>query len=186
VLGALMLGASGSALVPAAGGVLYGAALAGLAGWLLRHDVARRTVHAQGLPRYMAVCLLGGYGWLAVAGLAWASWSAGGPGRDAAWHALGLGFVFSMMMAHAPVILPAVARVKVRFGPWFYLPLAVLHASLLLRLAGPLADPRAFGLGAQLNAAAIVLFILTLAGGALAWRHRPALPGRARPESIPP
>jgi hypothetical protein len=183
MLGALALGAAASALVPAAGGVLYGAALAGLAGWLLRHDVARRTVHAQGLPRYMAVCLLAGYGWLGVAGLAWASWSAGGPGRDAALHALGLGFVFSMMMAHAPVILPAVARVKVRFGPWFYLPLAVLHGSLLLRLAGAFADPRAFGLGARFNAAAIALFILTLAGGALAFRHRPPRPGRPAPKA---
>jgi hypothetical protein len=29
--------------------------------------------------------------------------------RDAALHGLGLGFLFSMMLGHAPVILPAVA-----------------------------------------------------------------------------
>ena len=168
VLALLALGAGASAFAPAAGGVLFGASLASLAGWLLRNDIARRTVRADGLPRYMAVCLLGGYGWLAIAGVAWAGWSMGWPLRDAALHALGLGFVFSMMMGHAPVILPAVAGIKVRFGPWFYVPLAALHASLLLRLAGPLFVPGAQSTGSLLNAAAIGLFVLTLAGSAIA------------------
>ena len=35
------------------------------------------------------------------------------------------GFVFSMMLAHAPVILPALARVKLLFGWLFYVPLGV-------------------------------------------------------------
>lgn len=34
-------------------------------------------------------------------------------------HALGLGFVFSMVMRHAPVILPAVARLRLSFGVAF-------------------------------------------------------------------
>jgi hypothetical protein len=180
VLGVLVLGAGVSNMAPAAGGALYGAALAGLAGWLLLNDIAWRTVRVHGLSRYMAVCLLGGYGWLAVAGMAWISWSLGGPGRDAALHALGLGFVFSMMMGHAPVILPALARVKVRYGPWFYLPLAALHISLAVRLAGGWADTRAFRLGAQLNAGALVLFIFTLAGAAWAWRRIGHAPARRR------
>jgi hypothetical protein len=120
----------------------------------------------------MAVCLLGGYGWLAVAGAAWAATALGLPLRDTALHALGLGFVVSMMLGHAPVILPAVARVKLQFGNFFYVPLAALHLSLLLRLALGWNDPALRALGASFNAMAIALFAATVAGAALAWRFR--------------
>ena len=172
VLAALAGGAALSAFEPQAGGVLYGAALLALAGWLAMFDIARRTVHAGGLARYMAICLLGGYAWLAVAGAAWAATALGLPLRDTALHALGLGFIVSMMLGHAPVILPAVARIKLQFGNFFYVPLAALHLSLLLRLAAGWNEPRLRALGAGLNAVAIVLFAITVAGAALAWRAR--------------
>ena len=170
VLAALAGGAGLSAFEPVAGGVLYGSALLALAGWLAAFDIARRTVRADGLARYMAACLLGGYGWLAVAGAAWAATALGLPLRDTALHALGLGFVVSMMLGHAPVILPAVARVKLQFGNFFYAPLALLHLSLLLRLAAGWNDPRLRALGALCNAGAIALFAATVAGAALAWQ----------------
>ena len=172
VLAALGLGAALSAFEPRSGGVLYGAALFALAAWLAAFDIARRTVRADGLARYMAVCLLGGYGWLAVAGAAWAATALGLPLRDTALHALGLGFIVSMMLGHAPVILPAVARVKLQFGSFFYLPLAALHLSLLLRLAAGWDAMPLRALGATLNAVAIALFAATVAGAALAWHIR--------------
>ncbi len=183
VLAALAGGAALSAFEPIAGGVLYGAALLALAAWLAAFDIARRTVRADGLARYMAVCLLAGYAWLAVAGAAWAATAIGWPLRDTALHALGLGFTLSMMLGHAPVILPAVARIKLQFGNVFYLPLAVLHLSLLLRLAAGWNDPRLRALGALFNAGAIALFAAMVAGAALAWqvRHRERRPaGTAR------
>ncbi|MDI1269731.1 MAG: hypothetical protein PSV40_11615 [Polaromonas sp.] len=170
VLAALLAGAAWSALAPVAGGLLYGAALTLLALWLAVFDIARHTVRAHGLSRYMAVCLLGGYAWLAVAGVAWAATALGLPLRDAALHALGLGFIVSMMMGHAPVILPAIARVKLQFGAFFYVPLAVLHLSLLLRLVAGMAGDSLRSTGALLNAAAIALFAATIAGAAVAWR----------------
>ncbi len=172
VLAALGLGAALSVYEPRGGGVLYGAALFALAAWLATFDIARRTVHADGLARYMAVCLLGGYAWLAVAGAAWAATALGLPLRDTALHALGLGFIVSMMMGHAPVILPAVARVKLQFGNFFYLPLAALHLSLLLRLAAGWDAMPLRALGASFNALAIALFAATVAGAALVWRNR--------------
>lgn len=172
VLAALGLGAALSAFEPRSGGVVYGAALFALAAWLALFDIARRTVHADGLARYMAVCLLGGYAWLAVSGAAWAATALGLPLRDTALHALGLGFIVSMMMGHAPVILPAVARVKLQFGNFFYLPLAALHLSLLLRLAAGWDAMPLRALGASFNAIAIALFAATVAGAALVWRHR--------------
>ena len=177
VLLALLLGAALTAIEPLAGGVLYGAALTLLALWLGRFDIARRTLKAHGLSRYMAVCLLGGYAWLAVAGVAWAATVLGWPVRDVALHALGLGFVVSMIMGHAPVILPAVARVKLHFGNFFYVPLAALHLSLIVRLGLGMFDAPLRASGALLNAAALVLFAATVVGAALVWRAHHAAEG---------
>jgi len=168
ILVALLLGAMGS-------NVLFGLALAALAVWLLLFDIARRTVRTHGLSRYMAVCLLLGYGWLLVAGLAWAGASRGWPLRDAALHGLGLGFVIGMVFGHAPVILPAIARIKLKFGPAWYLPLALLHASLAGRLFG---GPGLLAAGAVGNALAIAGFAVTVVGAALAFQHSPSRQGQ--------
>lgn len=194
IVAVLAAGAATSLRWPGAGGALFGTALAALALWLLVFDIARRTVHAGGLSRYMAVCLLGGYAWLAVGGAAWVATSLAAPDaalggaaagalRDLALHALGLGFVISMVMGHAPVILPALARIKVQFGLYFYAPLALLHGSLLWRFGGPWLGADARAQGATFNALAIALFALTMAGAALAWRHAHPPATRREPQA---
>jgi hypothetical protein len=163
VTAALLAGAAIAILRPAFGAVVFGLALAAMAAWLATFDIARRTVRSEGLPRYAAVSLLAGYAWLAIGGLAWATTPFTAPApRDAAMHALGLGFVFSMIFAHAPIIVPVVVRVSVRFTRAFYAPLALLHASLAIRLVAGLLDAEARRWGALLNAAAIALFVATL------------------------
>ena len=156
------------------GGLLFALALLGLALWLLRQDVAWRTVRAKGLTRYIAVALLAGYFWLAVAAslaLANGGFQPGNAAYDAALHALLLGFVFSMVFGHAPIILPAVLHVKLPYHPAFYAPLALLHASLLVRLGGDgSGSPDLLRLGAALNALALGAFVI---GSAFAvWRGR--------------
>jgi hypothetical protein len=180
VLAAMLLGCAVSAFSATWGGVLYGVSLVCLATWGVCFDIARRTVAAHGLSRYMALCLLLGYGWLAVAGLAWAATSMGQPLRDVALHALGLGFVFSMMLGHAPVILPALARVKLHFGWVFYLPLALLHGTLAVRFAASHAGLGLTAAGAAGNALSVLLFVATVAGAAIVWRsrHAPRSPSR--------
>lgn len=167
VLAALLAGAFFSGT--GAGVALYGAGLLGLALWLLRQDIARRTVKERGLTRFIAVCLLSGYAWLAVGGFALlAAGSLAGAAYDAVLHAILIGFVFSMVFGHAPVIFPAVARVKMPYHWTFYLPLLALHVSLLVRLAGDgLALPGLRSLGGLLNAAALALFILSTAGSVI-------------------
>jgi hypothetical protein len=128
-----------------------GAVLVLLALWLSAFDLARVTVRQSGLPRYVAVCLLAGYFWLAVGGALMAL----SLGYDAALHAIFVGFVFSMVFGHAPVILPAVLRVRFPYSPFLYLPLVLLHVSLALRVTV------STGIGAWGNAAAIALFIAT-------------------------
>ncbi|WP_246760924.1 hypothetical protein [Ralstonia solanacearum] len=171
VLAILLLGALVSARVPDLGAMLYGLSLMLLAAWLACFDIARRTVRTSGLSRYMAVCLLGAYAWLVVAGAAWAAAGLGLPTRDAALHALALGFLFSMIMGHAPVILPAIAGVRLRFGRAYYVPLALLHGSLLLRLGAGMFVAPLRALGASFNAIAIAMFTLTMTGAAIAWRR---------------
>ena len=145
-----------------AGIVMYGIGLLGLAVWLLRQDIARRTVKEQGLTRFIAVCLLSGYVWLAIGSvMLLAAGGLAGVAYDAVLHAILIGFVFSMVFGHAPIIFPAVVRVRMPYHWTFYLPLLVLHVSLLMRLSGDgLMLPELRSLGGLLNAAALVLFIL--------------------------
>jgi hypothetical protein len=116
---------------------LAGAGMIALAVWGVVHDVARRTVKVPGVTRFMAVCLLAGYVWLFLSGAIWllaGSLGASVAIYDAALHAVFLGFVMSMIFGHAPVIVPAVLRVRLPFRPWFYAHVALLHASLLARV----------------------------------------------------
>ena len=151
--------------LPAAGWRLFAASLLGLALWLLRHDIARRNVSQSGITRYLAVCLLGGYAWLlwaSLLGLA-GGFTPGSPLRDAALHAVFLGFVFSMIFGHAPIIFPAVTRFRIPYHPAFYLPLFFLHVSLLAREIGALAAlPQLLRAAGLANALALVLLVLTL------------------------
>lgn len=169
-----VLGSAALASSPwVAGRSLFGLALAALALWLLRFDVARRTVRDRGLTRYIAVCLLTGYGWLALAGLlgAGGGFAVGDPWRDTALHAFTLGFVISMVFGHAPVIVPAITGARVAWTGLFYLPFGVLHGSLAVRAAGVLlGDVTLVRSGALGNALAIALFAATLVSALLRGR----------------
>jgi hypothetical protein len=151
--------------VAEAGAHGLGAALVALALWLLRHDLARRTVRQRGLTRFVAVCLLAGYAWLLLAGalVALHGLHPGTGTWDAALHALLLGFVFSMVFGHAPIILPAVLRVAVPWARRLVAPLLLLHVAVALRSAGSLADmPTLRQAGAWCSVVAIVGFIATV------------------------
>ncbi len=154
---------------------ILGGVLVLLALWLFAFDLARVTVRQDRLPRYVAVCLLAGYFWLAVGG----GLMAASTGYDAALHAVFVGFVFSMVFGHAPVILPAVLRLSFPYSPVLYLPLVLLHASLAVRVL------LSTQIGALGNAAAIALFIVCAAtlvlmrlSRASSARPRPRAPGR--------
>lgn len=166
-----MAGVLLAALRYAPGVRLAGAGMLALALWLLRFDIARRRLKAGGQAQFVAAALLAGYVWLAVGGvIAMARGGMmAGPLYDAWLHALLLGFVFSMIFAHAPIVFPAVLARPLRFSPAFYLHLAVLHGALLLRLAADLGGWTTLRQwGGLLNAIAILLF---MANTALALRR---------------
>lgn len=154
-------------LFDAAGGVRVGGmALLALGAWLLRFDVARRTVRKSGLTRFIGVCLLLGYVWLIVAGVLWllfADLFLAGPLYDAMLHAVLVGFVFSMILGHAPIIVPALTQREVRYTALFYGPLALLHVSLLARVYGDLWPAHIWRLwGGLLNEVAVLVFLALL------------------------
>jgi len=167
--GTLLLGAALLAGESNWGAPIFGIGLLGQAAWMFRHDVARRTIRQSGLTRYMAACLLSGYVWLAAAGAVCITLGLpeAGPVYDAVLHSLFVGFVFAMVFGHAPVILPSVLKVKLPFHRGFYAPLALLHLSLVLRVAGDLtAHQELRQWGGLLNAVAILVFLATTAGTA--------------------
>lgn len=141
---------------------LAGLGMIGMALWLLRFDIARRTVRKAGLTRYVALCLLAGYVWLLAAGLLGLRFGGATAGfqYDAFLHAVFIGFVLSMIFGHAPIIFPAVLGLAMPFRAAFYGPLILLHASLALRVAGDLLiwlPGRRWG--GLLNEVALLLFL---------------------------
>ena len=165
VLGLAALLGSGlllSVTAPSTGMRVMSAAMIGLALWLTICDMARRTVRTEGLPRFTALCLLIGYGWLAVGG--GLGLLAGNPGAglvyDALLHAVFVGFVFSMIFGHAPIIIPSVLGITLSYRPLFYLPVGLLHLSLVARTIGDLTGLSALRMaGGWGNAGAICLFL---------------------------
>lgn len=156
---------------------MLSAALAALALWLMRQDTARHTIKQKGLTRFIAACLLSGYIWLLAGALVGIFAQPLMPGftYDAFLHAILLGFVFSMVFGHAPIIFPAIAKVKIPYHPTFYIPLAALHLALIIRFAGDLfAVPDYRSAGGALNAAALLLFVLSTASAVIRGKRRGA------------
>ncbi len=137
--------------------------LLALAAWLWIFDIARRTVRQTGLTRFTASCLLVGYVWMALAGVLGLSLENPGGGiiYDSFLHMLFIGFVFSMIFGHAPIIFPSVLNRPLNYHPIFYLHLILIHAGLILRVIGNLGDFWEIRLwGGLLSGVAIVLFAL--------------------------
>jgi hypothetical protein len=174
MVGIFLAGLLLSLAAPNAGLRLAGAGLIGLGAWLLRFDIARRTIRQKGVTRFIAACLLPGYVWLIIGGLFWLAYGGhylAGPIYDAALHTIFLGFVFSMIFGHAPIIIPAILGIQVVYTPYFYIHLGLLHLSLVLRVMGDLLlslPGRRWG--GLLNEVAVALFLLLTAVAALRGR----------------
>lgn len=144
---------------------LSGAALLSIALWSLPNDIAWRNLrHPLPLTRYIARCLAPGLAWLGVGGALSLGLGAqaAGPRYDALLHAVFVGFVFSMIFGHAPIIFPAILGVPINFQSAFYLHLILLHLSLWSRIAADYANlPALRAWSGMANAVAILLFIGT-------------------------
>lgn len=159
---------------PAVAVRVAGASLVAVSAWLLWFDIARRLVRHPGLSQFTATAVLCGSAWLGVAGLqvTLRGLPAAGPMYDAALHAVFVGFVLTMVMAHAAIILPAIVSVSLPFHWSFFVPLGLLQASLALRVGADWVGAGTWRQWAGLaNAAALVLFAAVAIAARI--RHRP-------------
>ncbi len=134
--------------------------------WLLYYDIAGRTIRQTGLPRYIAACLIAGYLWLLVGGVMaiWKGAIYAGVDYAMILHAFLLGFVFSMIFGHAPIIIPALTGLQINYTPIFYVHLILLHVTLIYRTYGNLVlDMTARRYGGLLNVTAVLLFMGVMA-----------------------
>ena len=145
------------------GARLIGLSMLALSLWFLKNDIATRNIrHANPLTRYIAFCLFSGFIWLGVGGVLQLYFGGlyAGPYYDAALHTVFVGFVISMIFGHAPIIFPAILGVPINLYAAFYGHLALLHLSLLLRVAGDLTNQFEIRKwGGLLNEIAIFLFL---------------------------
>jgi hypothetical protein len=161
----IVAGAVAGLFLPVLGGRLWGVGLMVMSGWLFWRDIARKTIKVPGVTRFTAICLLSGYFWLFLSG----GMNMGFPGvmagyeYDAVWHALFVGFVMTMIFGHAPIIVPALTSVLVKWRNVFYMPLVLLHVSLLMRMHGDMSATVVMRqLGGAINVVAILLFLAIL------------------------
>ena len=126
------------------GNIAFAIALAFTAFWLLKYDMAYKSIKAKGQHRYSGLLLITGYCWLIVTAIVFIAWNNFAFGYDAVIHSFFIGFVFSMIFSHAPIILPAVLKMPVKiFRPRLYLWFVLLQASLLVRVIADIAEDAA-------------------------------------------
>ncbi|HEY0656212.1 MAG TPA: hypothetical protein VGD65_23925 [Chryseosolibacter sp.] len=108
--------------------------LVGISIWLMRNDVVGLNLKKKDLPRYVGVALLSGYFALLLSGIFLPLLTEQPLGYDILVHSFFIGFVFSMIFAHGPIILPGVLGLSVKpYHSVFFIWLALLHASWIIR-----------------------------------------------------
>lgn len=132
----LFLSAALATLGSDTGTRIVGAALLGLAAWLARFDLARKSIRRAGLARFISITLLSGFCWLGLSGILLLIFAnrASYAIYDATLHSFFLGFVFSMIFAHAPIIFPTVLGLPIVFRHRFYAHMLLLHLGVLSRI----------------------------------------------------
>lgn len=154
---------------------LLGAGLLGTTLWLARHDVAARTIRMVGQSRFMAAAMLAGYLWVAVAGLVLLLIPGAPFSYDLTLHSLLIGFVLSTVFGHALIIFPAITGAVLRYRPALYVPLALLHASVLLRVTGDVLELSAVRVASGPATALAMVSFAAVMVGAVRQVPRPSL-----------
>ncbi|MCE7992115.1 MAG: hypothetical protein HEP71_09045 [Roseivirga sp.] len=143
---------------------MTGAGLLAIALWLMKFDVVRVLLKKQGHFFYTGLALFSGYCWLLMVGALVLINPATGYAYDALLHTFFLGFTFSMIFAHGPIIFPGILGQTVQpFHKLLFVWLGLLNVSIIGRV---LAD---FGLwmemrmwSGMLSGVSIIFFLITL------------------------
>jgi hypothetical protein len=133
--------------------------------WLLKYDMAKHSIKMKGQHRYSGLLLITGYVWLLIMAVLLVTQAYIPFGYDAVLHSFFIGFVFSMIFSHAPIILPAVARLPIKiYRPFLFVLFILLQASLIIRImADVIGDAWCRKIGGLTNGIAILLFFISIA-----------------------
>lgn len=133
----LIVGVFASFFIPFhfGGSRITGILIALIALWLLRFDMARKSIKKKGEYRYIGLGLIVGFVWLLVHALIMIFMENHALYYDLWVHSFFLGFAFSMIWAHAPIIFPAVVKVKrLIYHPMLFIPWLLFQLSLIGRV----------------------------------------------------
>lgn len=147
------------------GSYVAGIGMMGAAVWLMRFDMVGVSIRKSGLTRFIGYALMCGYCALMLEGVFLLALPNVPFAYDIIVHTFFLGFVFSMIFAHGPIILPGVLGIAVKpYHPFLYVPLVLLVTSVLLRIiAGMNLLPyEARVTSAWITATAMVFYFVTL------------------------
>lgn len=146
------------------GKYLSGIALISIAIWMLRYDVIRIGLKKEGLTRFSSIALMLANGWLILEGILIAVLPETVYSYDMLIHIFFIGYVFSMIFAHGPIILPGVLRITFKpYHPVLYVWLFLVQSSLLLRVCSDaVSNVEARKLSGILSGIGILLYFFTL------------------------
>lgn len=147
------------------GNYLAAFSLVGSSIWLMRHDVVALNLRKKDLPRYVGVALLSGYFALLLSGTFLLILTEQPLGYDIVVHSFFIGFVFSMIFAHGPIILPGVLGISAKpYHSIFFIWLAMLHGSWITRAISDITiDMQLRKYSGLISAIAIIGYFLSLA-----------------------
>lgn len=147
-----------------AGKYLSGTALISIAVWMLKYDVISIGLKKEGLTRFSAVALLLANCWLILEGILLMTLPETVFSYDILVHVFFIGYAFSMIFAHGPIILPGVLGITLRpYRPILYGWLFLVQGSLLLRVISDAIDnPEFRKISGILSAVGILLYFITL------------------------
>ena len=114
----------------------FGMALVVLMIDVLLHDTALKAISSEGQTKFTAAAMLTAYAWAIFAGILWVLYGplqVGFP-YDAVIHAVTIGFALSMVMAHAPIIVPIITGKAVPYSPLTWVVWGLLQGGLVLRI----------------------------------------------------
>lgn len=118
------------------GNWLMGASVIFISFWLLHYDMAKIASKKENQFKYIGVGLRIGYIWLTLHGIILCFMESHAMHYDLYLHTFFLGFTFSMIWTHAPIILPMVLNIRHNpYHPVLWFPWGVFQLTLIGRIA---------------------------------------------------
>lgn len=155
------------------GNVFMGLAAISISTWLLFFDMAKVTSKKKAQFRYIGIGLRVGYVWLALHGLILLFMETHMSYYDLILHTFFLGFTFSMIWAHAPIIFPTIFGIReTPYHRLLWIPWSVFQLTLAGRLISGALNAYELKkiMGITNGLTILVLFILM--GGIVVWKIR--------------